>query len=117
MTEESTTLEERVEAFLNTELPQIKGHGGRFSIDRADADDGVVELSLAGACGTCVIAPMTINAIEEEMPKELAGVEAVHVKQEERGDGTKTVPTKTETMRAEMGEHYEDYDPPEPEHF
>lgn len=107
MTEE---LEETVRQTLDSEVPQIKGHGGRFSVDRADPDEGVVELSLSGACGSCVIAPMTMQAIENQLPELIDGVEEVFVETEGSDDSTMTVPSKTARME-EMDE-YDTYSPP-----
>lgn len=106
----SEELEEEVRETLDNQVPQIKGHGGRFDVDRADPEEGVVELSLAGACGSCVIAPMTMTAIENQLPEMLDDVEEVHVETERTEDGTMTVPSKT--ARMEELDEYEAYSPP-----
>lgn len=106
----SEELKSEVRETLDNKVPQIKGHGGRFDIDRADSKSGVVELSLSGACGSCVIAPMTMSAIENQLPELLDGVEEVHVETENTEDETMTVPSKT--ARMEELDEYEAYSPP-----
>lgn len=106
----SDTLKDEVRETLDNEVPQIEDHGGRFEIDRADQEEGVVELSLAGACGTCVIAPMTIKTIENNLPNMVDGLDQVVVQTEETSDDTMTVPSKTERM--EELDEYDAYQPP-----
>lgn len=106
----SETLTKRVRETLDNEVPQIENHGGEFEIDHADEEDGVVELSLAGACSTCVIAPMTIETIENNLPDMVDGLDQVVVQTEDSSGSTMTVPDKTKRM--EESEEYDAYQPP-----
>lgn len=111
-------LAEDVTETLNTQIPQIKGHGGRFEVEETDREAGKVYLALAGSCGSCVIAPMTIQAIEGRLPQLIDDVKYVEVRMESSDDG-KFVPDKT--TRMEDMDEYEDYISPEssddPTHF
>lgn len=111
-------LAEEVTETLNTQIPQIKGHGGRFEVEKTDCDAGKVYLALAGSCGSCVIAPMTIQAIEGRLPQLVEDVDYVEVRMENTSDG-QFVPDKT--TRMEDMDEYEDYISPQnsddPSHF
>lgn len=72
-------LEEEVDKFLAANFPQIKMHGGEYTIREADPEDGYVSVHLGGACGGCGISPMTKQAIQERLPNQIDDVQMVKV--------------------------------------
>jgi Fe-S cluster biogenesis protein NfuA len=102
-------IESQTEHFLTSNVPQIQEHGGSFEIVEADAESGEVTVAIGGACSGCGIAPMTMKAIERNLPEFVDGLDDVTVVREDGYSGA-VMPSKTEEME-EMSE-YEDYDPP-----
>lgn len=74
-TEES--LREDITVFLRRNFPQIKMHGGSFSIDSVDTDTGKVTITLTGACSGCGISPMTIQALQTRLVNDVAEITQV----------------------------------------
>lgn len=72
-------LRQRVESFLRQNLPQIEMHGGESTIKSLDPESGEVTLVLSGACSGCGLSPMTVNAIQRRLPRDVEGVESVEV--------------------------------------
>jgi Fe/S biogenesis protein NfuA len=72
-------LRSRIDKFLTSNFPQIKMHGGEFSVLEADPSDGFVSIQLSGACSGCGISPMTKEAIRSRLPNKVNGVEMVQV--------------------------------------
>ncbi|WP_188974956.1 NifU family protein [Halocalculus aciditolerans] len=71
-------LEDRINGFLRRNFPQIQMHGGSHAIQNIDREEGIVNISLGGACSGCGISPMTIQAIKSRMVKEIPEVNEVH---------------------------------------
>lgn len=77
---QASSLEDRVEAALDQLRPYLMADGGSVRLRRITSD-GVAELELLGACGTCPMSTMTLRAgIEQAIRRsvpEIARVEAV----------------------------------------
>jgi Fe-S cluster biogenesis protein NfuA len=103
------SLERQARSYLNDEVPQIQQHGGSFEVREVDENAGTAIVAIGGACSGCGIAPMTMKAIERNLPDSVDGIESVDVVQS-GGSRAAVMPSKTEEMEA-MDE-YEDYSPP-----
>lgn len=73
-------LREDITMFLRRNFPQIKMHGGTFSIDSVDTDEGIIVITLSGACSGCGISPMTIQALKTRMVDNIPEVNEVHAR-------------------------------------
>lgn len=73
------TLEGRVREFLARNFPQIQGHGGEAIVEKLDEDAGYVKLSLEGACSGCGISDATAEAIRNNMPQHVDGIQKVDI--------------------------------------
>jgi iron-sulfur cluster assembly accessory protein len=73
------SLEGRVHEFLDRNFPQIQGHGGKAVIEKLDEDEGLLRLSLEGACSGCGISDSTMSAIRNKLPRSVEGVETVEI--------------------------------------
>ncbi|ERG91542.1 MAG: thioredoxin-like proteins and domain protein [Haloquadratum walsbyi J07HQW1] len=103
------TLERQTRSYLSENVPQIQDHGGNFEIRDVDEEAGRVTVAIGGACSGCGIAPMTMNAIERQLPDDVDGIESVEVVRTS-GPRAAVMPSKTEDME-EMDE-YDNYEPP-----
>ena len=68
-------MREQVEATIEVIRPALQADGGDIVLRDVDADTGVVEVELVGACGTCPVATQTLKAgIERKLadPQEWA---------------------------------------------
>ncbi len=67
----------KVEEVLNMLRPYLQADGG--DVDLVDVtDDGVVQLRLRGACGTCPSSTYTLKmGIEEQLKQHIPGVKEV----------------------------------------
>ena len=74
------TLKEKVESALEKVRPSLQADGGDVKLVDV-ADDGVVELSLQGACAGCPMSQMTLKMGIEKILKqnvpEVTSVESV----------------------------------------
>jgi Fe-S cluster biogenesis protein NfuA len=71
-------MESEVKAILDKVRPYIQMHGG--DVHLAGIKDGVVKLSVSGACVGCALAELTYNQmLGEILRKEVAGVKDVVV--------------------------------------
>ncbi|MGB8706495.1 MAG: NifU family protein [Dehalococcoidia bacterium] len=61
-------MREKVEAVLNQIRPSLARDGG--DVELIDATDGIVKVRLAGACGGCPMASMTLKHGVERVLKE-----------------------------------------------
>jgi iron-sulfur cluster assembly accessory protein len=73
------SLEGRVHEFLDRNFPQIQGHGGKAVIEELDKGEGVLRLSLQGACSGCGISDATVSAIQNKLPRSVDGVDVVEI--------------------------------------
>ena len=78
-------LNQKVEAALNKIRPYLEADGGDVRI--ASIEDGVVQIELLGACGSCPMSTMTMKAgVEEAIIKavpEIQSVEAINITPQE----------------------------------
>jgi len=102
-------LKRQARSYLSNNVPQIQDHGGNFEIRDVDEEAGRVTVAIGGACSGCGIAPMTMNAIENQLPMELDDVSEVEVVRTS-GPRAAVMPSKTEEM--DSMDEYEDYSPP-----
>ena len=70
---------DEVKKALDEIRPQIQAHGG--DVELVDVEDGVVKVSLTGACAGCPMSQMTLqngiqNYLKQKIP-EIRKVEAV----------------------------------------
>jgi Fe-S cluster biogenesis protein NfuA len=72
-----TTMEADVLEALDAIRPALQADGGDIVFKQL-TDDGVVEVELVGACGTCPVSTMTLKAGVERIIKDrVPGVTAV----------------------------------------
>jgi len=102
-------LERQTRSYMSDQVPQIQQHGGSFEVRDVDADAGTATVAIGGACSGCGIAPMTMKAIERNLPDSVDGIDDVEVVRS-GGPRAAVMPSKTDEME-EMDE-YEDYNPP-----
>lgn len=72
---------DRIEEVLDTIRPAIRTDGGDVEFLDYDEDDGIVQLRLLGACGSCPVSMMTLKQgierrIQMAVP-EVRGVQAL----------------------------------------
>jgi len=102
-------LERQTRSYLSNNVPQIQDHGGNFEIRDVDNEAGRVTVAIGGACSGCGIAPMTMKAIENQLPADLEDVSEVEVVRT-NGPRAAVMPSKTDEM--DSMDEYEDYSPP-----
>nr|WP_276234829.1 NifU family protein [Halosegnis sp. DT85] len=78
MDETEAELRDRVERFVRTNFPQIAAHGGNHAVQHLDAEAGEVTIALGGACTGCGISPMTVQALQARLPREIPELPTVH---------------------------------------
>ncbi|NLG63130.1 MAG: NifU family protein [Candidatus Cloacimonetes bacterium] len=57
----STTAREKIEEVLDSLRPALRSDGGDVEFIDYDEDDGIVQLRLVGACGSCPISTLTLK--------------------------------------------------------
>lgn len=69
---------QKIEAVLEGIRPALHADGGDVELIDFDEDDGVVQLRLMGACGTCPISMMTLKqGIERRLTSAVPEVKMV----------------------------------------
>lgn len=76
-------MREEIQEFLRANFPQIRMHGGTFTVKKVEPEDGYAEIQLGGACNGCGISPMTKEAIRDRLPKNTESVSLVKVDSED----------------------------------
>jgi Fe-S cluster biogenesis protein NfuA len=75
--ETAGTLHDQVVRVLQTVRPYLQADGGDVNLVRV-TDDGIVEVHLEGACGSCPMSMMTLRAgIERALMREIPEVKRV----------------------------------------
>ena len=69
---------QEVAQFLVRNFPQIAMHGGDAAIEALDLETGELWIQLGGACSGCGISPMTIQAIQHRLVREVDAIETVY---------------------------------------
>lgn len=63
-----TTTREKIEAVLESIRPALRSDGGDVELIDFDQEDGIVQLRLMGACGSCPVSMLTLKqGIERRM--------------------------------------------------
>jgi len=79
---EKQELINRVEIAIDTIRPFLEADGGNVQVLDI-TDEGVVELEMLGACGTCPMSAMTLKAGVEDaimrLVPEIKGIRAINV--------------------------------------
>jgi Fe-S cluster biogenesis protein NfuA len=57
----ATSARTKIEAVLDSIRPALRSDGGDVELIDFDEEDGVVQLRLVGACGTCPVSSMTLR--------------------------------------------------------
>ncbi|HET9440083.1 MAG TPA: NifU family protein [Longimicrobiales bacterium] len=55
------TARDKIEEVLDSIRPALRSDGGDVELIDFDEEDGVVQLRLMGACGTCPVSTMTLR--------------------------------------------------------
>ncbi len=70
------SMDEKVTKALETIRPMLQADGG--DIQLIGVQDGVVQVQLRGACGTCPMAQMTLKmGVEKELKRQIPEVKEV----------------------------------------
>ncbi|MGE5402568.1 MAG: NifU family protein [Ignavibacteriales bacterium] len=70
-------MEEKVLKALDTIRPYLQADGGDVELVRV-TNEGIVEVKLTGACGSCPMSQMTLRAgVERALIREVPGVRRV----------------------------------------
>jgi Fe-S cluster biogenesis protein NfuA len=78
MTEAAATLRDRIEQVLDSIRPALRSDGGDVELIDFDEEDGVVQLRLMGACGSCPVSTMTLRqGIERRLMTAVPEVKAI----------------------------------------
>lgn len=77
MSTETSSMETGILEAIEAIRPALQSDGGDIVFNRVDAD-GVVHVSLVGACGTCPVSTMTLKAgVERIIMDRVPGVTEV----------------------------------------
>lgn len=72
------TAREKIEEVLDTIRPALRSDGGDVEFIDYDEDDGVVQLRLMGACGSCPVSMLTLKqGIERRIIMAVPEVKAI----------------------------------------
>jgi Fe-S cluster biogenesis protein NfuA len=70
---------EKIEEVLDTIRPALRSDGGDVEFIDYDEDEGVVQLRLMGACGSCPVSMMTLKrGIERRIMMVVPEVKAIN---------------------------------------
>ncbi|HSL70671.1 MAG TPA: NifU family protein [Longimicrobiales bacterium] len=58
---ERVTAREKIEAVLESIRPALRSDGGVVELFDFDEEDGIVQLRLMGACGSCPVSMLTLK--------------------------------------------------------
>lgn len=73
------TARDKIEEVLDTIRPAIRTDGGDVEFLDYDEDDGIVQLRLLGACGSCPVSMLTLKqGIERRIMMAVPEVRGVH---------------------------------------
>ena len=69
---------DRIEEVLDTIRPALRSDGGDVELIDFDEEDGVVQLRLMGACGSCPVSMLTLKrGIEQRLTAAVPGVREI----------------------------------------
>lgn len=70
---------DKIEQVLDSIRPALRSDGGDVELIDFDEEDGVVQLRLMGACGTCPVSTMTLRqGIERRLMMAVPEVKGIH---------------------------------------
>jgi Fe-S cluster biogenesis protein NfuA len=70
---------EKIEEVLDAIRPALRSDGGDVELIDYDEDEGIVQLRLMGACGSCPVSMMTLRqGIERRLMMAVPQVRGVH---------------------------------------
>jgi len=73
------TSREKIESVLEAIRPALRSDGGDVEFIDFDEDDGIVQLRLMGACGTCPVSTLTLKqGIERRIIMAVPEVKGIH---------------------------------------
>ena len=69
-------MKEKIEEVMNQIRPALEADGG--NVELVDVNDGVVQVKLTGACGSCPMSTLTLKmGIERVLKEKVPGVKEV----------------------------------------
>lgn len=69
---------DKIEEVLDSLRPALRSDGGDVELIDYDEDDGIVQLRLVGACGSCPVSTMTLKqGIERRIMLAVPGVTGI----------------------------------------
>jgi Fe-S cluster biogenesis protein NfuA len=78
-TEGGVTARDKIEAVLESIRPALRSDGGDVEFIDFDEEDGIVQLRLMGACGSCPVSTMTLKqGIERRIIMAVPEVKGIH---------------------------------------
>jgi Fe-S cluster biogenesis protein NfuA len=70
---------QKIEQVLDSIRPALRSDGGDVELIDFDEEDGVVQLRLMGACGTCPVSTLTLRqGIERRLMMAVPEVKGIH---------------------------------------
>jgi Fe-S cluster biogenesis protein NfuA len=70
---------DKIEQVLDSIRPALRSDGGDVELIDFDEEDGVVQLRLMGACGSCPVSTMTLRqGIERRLMLAVPEVKGIH---------------------------------------
>ncbi|MGH7443894.1 MAG: NifU family protein [Longimicrobiales bacterium] len=76
---EVMTARDKIEEVLDSLRPALRSDGGDVEFIDYDEDDGIVQLRLVGACGSCPVSTMTLKqGIERRIMLAVPEVTGIH---------------------------------------
>jgi Fe-S cluster biogenesis protein NfuA len=76
---EATSPRVKIEQVLDSIRPALRSDGGDVELIDFDEEDGVVQLRLMGACGSCPVSSLTLRqGIERRLMLAVPEVKGIH---------------------------------------
>lgn len=76
---ETLTAREKIENVLDSIRPALRSDGGDVEFIDFDEEDGIVQLRLMGACGSCPVSTLTLKqGIERRIIMAVPEVRGIH---------------------------------------
>ncbi|MFB6096494.1 MAG: NifU family protein [Haloferacaceae archaeon] len=82
----SDSLKERIETWMQGQMPIIQMHGGESVVRKADPESGEVVVELGGTCSGCGISNITAQNIKRDLIMDFDEVDDVVVRVPSTGD-------------------------------
>ena len=76
---QETSARDKIEAVLESIRPALRSDGGDVELIDYDEEDGIVQLRLMGACGSCPVSMLTLKqGIERRIIMAVPEVRGIH---------------------------------------